>query len=437
MPREIPSSTEVLILGAGPAGLEAALASLRAGYQTVILECDRVVGSAVRRWGHVHMFSPWKYNRSARGAELLGQHDPPNPEYCPTGQEYVEQYLEPLSQAVPVARALFTGVRALAATRHDTLKGEHVGDPRRADAPFRVLWLRDDEGLADDLFEEGIIESRVLIDATGVYDHPACTGSGGIPAAGEMDCEVLVQRHLPDVLGRQRDYLTDRHTLVVGGGFSAATVVRDFARLITESEGTRVTWALRDSGPEPVHPIDHDPLPERVELTAIANRLATDPPPGLTVMRGASVERLVPVVENETEGVIIATLATADGLVDVTADHLVSLTGYRPDRELLSELQVHHCWATDGLMKLSASLLSSAAAGGDCLATSGGSADTLRNPEPGLFIIGAKSYGRLSHYLMRSGCEQVDVIFDELLPAEFPPGQPSSPEDGAPPPLSI
>jgi hypothetical protein len=38
-------------------------------------------------------------------------------------------------------------------------------------------------------------------------------------------------------------------------------------------------------------------------------------------------------------------------------------------------------------------------------------ANTLRNPEPNFFILGAKSYGRHSHFLLRTGFEQVREVF--------------------------
>ena len=49
--------------------------------------------------------------------------------------------------------------------------------------------------------------------------------------------------------------------------------------------------------------------------------------------------------------------------------------------------------------------------GGDCLAHAGHGPDTLVNPEPGFFILGSKSYGRNSQFLLRVGWEQVDQVF--------------------------
>jgi hypothetical protein len=38
----------------------------------------------------------------------------------------------------------------------------------------------------------------------------------------------------------------------------------------------------------------------------------------------------------------------------------------------------------------------------------------LTNPEPGFFILGAKSYGRNNTFLMRVGWEQVAEVFGLL-----------------------
>ncbi|MCP5116876.1 MAG: monooxygenase, partial [bacterium] len=40
---------------------------------------------------------------------------------------------------------------------------------------------------------------------------------------------------------------------------------------------------------------------------------------------------------------------------------------------------------------------------------------TLKNPEPGFFILGSKSYGRRNDFLMRVGWEQVGEVFSLLV----------------------
>ena len=98
-------------------------------------------------------------------------------------------------------------------------------------------------------------------------------------------------------------------------------------------------------------------------------------------------------------------------------DRIIALTGYVGDHTIYRQLQVHECWATSSPMKLSAALLASSSA--DCLAQTSQGADALRNPGPDFFILGAKSYGRNSTFLMRVGWQQVDEVFALLhrLPA--------------------
>jgi hypothetical protein len=99
----------------------------------------------------------------------------------------------------------------------------------------------------------------------------------------------------------------------------------------------------------------------------------------------------------------------------VVVDRVLALTGAAGDHRLYRQLQVHECYAFDAPMKLSAALLG--AASGDCMAQISHGVDTLRNPEPGFFILGAKSYGRNTTFLMRTGWEQVAEVFGALAPA--------------------
>jgi hypothetical protein len=67
-------------------------------------------------------------------------------------------------------------------------------------------------------------------------------------------------------------------------------------------------------------------------------------------------------------------------------------------------------------MKLAAALLAASGAGGDCLAQPAQDATTLRNPEPRYFVLGNKSYGRRSDFLLKVGHQQVRDALDLLGP---------------------
>ena len=58
--------TRIAILGAGPIGLEAALAAAGRGDDFTVFEAAPTVGGHVRRWGHVRTFTPWDMTVSPR-----------------------------------------------------------------------------------------------------------------------------------------------------------------------------------------------------------------------------------------------------------------------------------------------------------------------------------------------------------------------------------
>ena len=93
------SSLPVVIIGAGPVGLAAAAHVLSRHLTPLVFEAGPSVGAGIRRWGHVRVFSPWKFNVDAAAAALLERRGWVRPEgdAFPTGRELVEQYLEPLA----------------------------------------------------------------------------------------------------------------------------------------------------------------------------------------------------------------------------------------------------------------------------------------------------------------------------------------------------
>ena len=90
---------------------------------------------------------------------------------------------------------------------------------------------------------------------------------------------------------------------------------------------------------------------------------------------------------------------------------------------------MHYCYATQGPMKLASALMASTGStSGDCLAQSAPGRQTMLNPEPGFFILGMKSYGRSSAFLLRLGHEQVQLVLELLLPKMEAKEQPASTE---------
>src|SRR5688500_20336524 len=82
----------IAVIGAGPIGLAAAAHLVSRGQTPVVLEAGATVGAAVRAWGHVQVFSPWRYNVDPVARKMLAAAawTEPEPDVLPTGREIVE-----------------------------------------------------------------------------------------------------------------------------------------------------------------------------------------------------------------------------------------------------------------------------------------------------------------------------------------------------------
>ena len=386
----------IAILGAGPIGLEAALAAAQRGDDFEVFEAASAVGGHVRAWGHVRTFTPWSLNVSPRMRAVLPQ--APAGEGLPSGADLADELLEPVAATPALAGRIRLGTRVLAVGREGLLKHEALGDPRRAERPFRLLVSGRSGG-------EEIVHADVVIDATGTYGNPNRLGDGGIDAANERAFEDRIERRLPRFEADPPAW-AGRTILLTGCGHSAQTAARDLAAFARDAPGTRVVWAVRRHEPE-WGAVADDPLPARAALNAAAAELAAGASDAVTLRAGCVTEALHARGER-----IVVTLRNGD-CDELEVDRILALNGGVGDHALYRQLQVHECYATAGPMSLAAALSREPA--GDCLAAASHGADTLRNPEPGFFILGAKSYGRNSRFLLRVGWRQVDDVFGTLI----------------------
>jgi hypothetical protein len=404
----------LLVIGAGPVGLESALFARHLGYEVQVLEGGRV-GENILSWGHVRMFSPWEMNCSSLGLETLargGVRPYLDGRAAPTGREYVTRYLRPLSSSRPLLSIVRERTRVIAVSRDATIKEDLPGGSARSLRPFRVL--------AESAGRETIHDADVVLDVTGTYGRARALGNGGIAAPGERDAARLVDRGIPDLAApRVAARYAGRRILLVGAGHSAATTAIALAAFARRHPRTRILWAFRGAR-EPLYPrLPDDPLPGRDSLCSEANRLAKGSDARIEPCPASVVESIA-LVRHRGSDRIEVILKSGRRLRRETVDRIVANVGYTPDDSIHSELQVHLCYATCGPIQLAAALLGEG--GADCLAQVRPSADLLSNPEPGFYILGAKSYGRNSTFLIRTGLDQIRAVFAAL---ESEPGQDS------------
>ena len=404
----------IVVLGAGPLGLEAALYARFLGYQVRIFEQGEVAHQ-VRRWGHVRMFTPFSMNCSTLGrAALVAQdedYQSPEDDAALTGQEWVDRYLVPLARTDLLSDELSLQTTVLSVSRWGAAKREWIGAEEREETPFRIL-VRTAEG------EEREETADIVIDTTGVYGTPNWLGPGGAPAIGELGLRREIPAHLPDVLGKERERYAGRRTLLVGSGYSAATAVRAWRELAAQVPETQLVWLTHspaDSNSGPVVRHAEDPLPLRDQLAREVNQLVVEGASWLSHESEAQVRRI-----RRTElgwEVQLSGLPDDQGgdgkrMREERFDELLSLVGYRGDWSLVSELQVQLCYATEGPMKLASRLLGQPSA--DCLQQGGHGPEALMTPEPHFYVLGAKSYGRNSQFLYAEGLRQIRDLFSVI-----------------------
>ena len=151
---------KIVIVGAGPIGLEAAVAAQERGHTVSVFERGRVSDS-VRNRDHVRMFSPFGMNASKQAIALLARRGrkTPREEAILTGQQYADDFLEPLAEVLN--GCVHAGAEVIAIARDRSQKWEKIMDPIRAATPIRLL--------VKEQARERVEYGDVLFDCTGVF----------------------------------------------------------------------------------------------------------------------------------------------------------------------------------------------------------------------------------------------------------------------------
>jgi glycine/D-amino acid oxidase-like deaminating enzyme len=382
----------VAIIGAGPVGLTAASHLLSRSLEPITFEAGEAPGASVRDWGHVRVFSPWRYNIDPVAAELLesnGWIAPLANEY-PTGAEIVAEYIEPLAAVPAISSRLHLGSRVTRVSRHriDKLK-----DAGRDDAPFELVVERD-----------GVEErhlARAVIDASGTWTRPNPLGANGLPAAGEEAHADRIAYAIPDVLGRDRARYAGKRVLVVGSGHSAFNVMLDLVSLREQEPRTEILWAIRSGDPgRAFGGGEADQLPARAALGEAIRDLVDDG--GIELVVGFHIDRV-----GSHDGRVVVD----DGNRRLVAEEVIAATGFRPDLTVLGELRLDLDDRVEAPRSLAPLIDPNVHS---CGTVPPHGVDELSHTDPGIYVVGMKSYGRAPTFLLRTGYEQARSVVAAL-----------------------
>jgi thioredoxin reductase len=379
----------IAVIGAGPIGLAAAAQLLQRGLEPIVLEAGSEIAANIRDWGHVRLFSPWRYLMEPAGQELLSHEaewQEPQLDHLPTGHELIDEYLLPLANSPRLSPHIRLNTRVTAVTRRRIDKMKSAG---REGAPF-VLRVETPDG-------ENELLAAAVIDASGTWHKPNPAGADGLRAMGELENQVHIHYGIPDVLGSQRASFEGKEVAVAGGGHSAINAILELSQLA----GTRIRWILRKPAVEMAYGgLDDDELEgrgllgKRIKAMVDAGQISVHTPFYVRQISNGGTQL-------DIYG------ESPDGPGSLEVDELIVATGARPDLEMLRELRLN----LDSIVESPAALADMIDPNIHSCGTVPPHGETeLRQPEPNFYITGMKSYGRAPTFLVLTGYEQVRSI---------------------------
>jgi thioredoxin reductase len=382
----------VVVIGGGPVGLAAAAHLAKRGESFVLLEAGESVAANVRSWGHVRVFTPWRYLVDKAAQSLLEAQgwDYPNADDYPTGSELINLYLRPLSEVPEIAPFIKFDARVVSVTRqsHDRMK-----TPGREKSLFVITYVASDGN-------EAQLLARGVIDASGGKVNPL--GASGVPALGERALANQIFYGIPDVLGKDRSRYANKRVLVAGSGHSAFNAVLDLIQLGETAPNTEVVWAVRrEAAGQMFGGGSGDELAARGKLGSSAQTAVHSG--RVQFLTGTRIQRLQRVgsqIQVETDNGVIGQF-----------DEVVSATGFRPDLSILSELRLAIHDSTEGVLSIAPLIDPNFHS---CGSVPPHGAEELKHPESDFYIVGMKSYGRAPTFLMLTGYEQVRSVVAAL-----------------------
>lgn len=391
------STLPVVIIGGGAVGLAAAAHLVRNNESFLLFESRETVGANILNWGHVRVFSPWKYNIDNAAEELLLQTtwQSPDKESLHTGKEFYDLYLHPLANHPSIKPFVHTNSKVLAIGRKNMDKMKTKG---REDQPF-VLKVQQGE-------QQLIFEARAIIDASGTWHNLNPIGAGGILATGESENADKIFYGIPDVSGKLKERYKNKNVLIVGGGHSAINTILELDKLKDEFPGTQIHWILRKTKISDVYGgKEEDALPARGALGIKIESLVNEE--RLSIYTPFQIQEIKK--ENKKLTLVGTQYEVRKALAGI--DEIVSNTGTRPDFSFLRELRVD-IDSTVESVPLLADLIDPNIH--SCGTVRAHGERELRQREKDFYIVGMKSYGRAPTFLMATGYEQVRSVVAAL-----------------------
>lgn len=383
----------IAIIGGGPVGLAAAAHLTQRNRAFILFESGTSVGQNFISWGHVRVFSPWRYNIDKAAMDLLSQinWEIPDLESLPTGKELVENYFQPLANHPSIKPFVHLNTKVLSIGR----KGlDKMKTADRNSKPFSIK--------VEEFGQTKYYEASRVIDATGTWNQPNPIGSGGVYAEGEQALSNQIFYGIPNVKHTHLERYRNKNVVVVGGGHSAINVLLDLADLQEDFPQTKINWILRKDNLQKVYRGKEDDilaargaLGIRIEQLVNSGKLEVHTP--FHILKLVKKEKAIQIC-----GELNGEITSLEGI-----DEIISNTGSRPNLEMIREIRTDLDSSLESVFDLAELIDPNVHS---CGTVRPHGEQELRHPEKDFYIVGSKSYGRAPTFLMATGYEQVRSV---------------------------
>ncbi|UNT53576.1 FAD-dependent oxidoreductase [Lysinibacillus capsici] len=381
----------IVIIGAGPIGLATAAHLVEQNQSFILLEAGKEIAHNIRTWGHVTLFSPWRYNINKAAKSLLEGSDwiEPNLETIPTGHELIDLYLKPLAELRQIKPRIRLNSKVVGISRqlNDKMKSKN-----RFNQSFNIYVEKEDD--------IDIIEAKAVIDATGTWGNPNPANSTGVWLKNEKALADHIEYGIPDINTNPMRY-ANKNIAVIGGGHSAINTLLALAELQKDNPSTKLVWIMRKRSVEEAYGGEEkDALAARGALGIRIHELVDT----------GKIEVVTPFYISQVkkeENIHIVGTINGEQKVLTGFDELIVNAGNRPDFTMNNELRLSIDTATESVQALAPLIDPNEHSCGTVRAHG---EEILRQPDTDFYIVGAKSYGRAPTFLMATGYEQVRSI---------------------------
>ena len=400
---EIDAPAAVIVVGAGPIGIETALYARFLGYDVQLIDHGKVAGN-VLKWGHLKMFTPFQRNSTSLGLAALRAQDAdiklPDPHAYLTGQQYANEYLVPLAKTDLIYDGVHVHSRIVSISRIQSQKDDSSAGEERAGDEFRVLIDSKSRG-------PWTARADIIIDTTGNHSLPRGLAAGGGSPIEPAEADDVIKPTWLDITGKHQDMVRGKHVLMFGNSFEAAQLAVALEQLAQTQPETKLTWVtLPDENGKPAVrefscPTQFSPNPEWLELRTKASELLKGTTSAVAPIAAWGIER----IDRVPKGTLEVTLLTGfEETLTRNCDLVIRANGMKPQWDFVDSLRVERCGSTDGPKGSAAMTLQPS----DARQWSG---KELLTSEPHYYVLGSKSFGCRDGFLLSDGYQQIRSLF--------------------------